>query len=132
MVGSDGPEEGQARCESIDVQSGTHTGTEVLQTVGQGVSQFNVCRCTGFLHVVTGDGDRIELGHVLGSIFEDIGNNLHGECWRVDVSVAHHEFLQDIVLDGTGHFFQLGALLQSGVNVEGHNRKNGTVHGHGH
>lgn len=65
VVGSDSPEEGEARSESIDVDTRRNTGTEVFETVRQGVGQLNIGRSTGFLHVITGDGDRIELRHLL-------------------------------------------------------------------
>ena len=42
-----------------------YTGTEVFETVGKGVSQFDVGSCTGFLHVVTRDRDTVELRHLL-------------------------------------------------------------------
>ena len=130
VVRSDGPEERETRCESIDVNTRSRSGTQIFQTVCQGVSQLDVCRSTRFLHVVAGDGDRVELRHFLGSIFKDVRDNLHRECRRVDIGITHHEFLQDIVLDSTSHFFQLGTLLQTCVDVECHNRKYGTVHSH--
>ena len=132
MVGTDGPEERQTWCKSIDVQSGTHTGTEIFQTVGQGISQLDICRSTSFLHVVTGDGNGVELRHLLRSIFKDVGNDLHGKCRRIDIGIAHHEFLQNIVLDGTGHFFKLGSLLQTGIDIKRHDGQHGTVHRHGY
>ena len=70
--------------------------------------------------MVTGDRDAVELRHLLRGIFKDIADNLHRERRGIDIGVTHHELLQDIVLNGTGHLFQLGTLLQSGIDVEGH------------
>ena len=81
--------------------------------------------------MVTGDGDRVELRHVLRGIFEDVGDDLHGELRRVDIGVAHHELLEDIVLDGTCHLLEFGTLLESGVDIEREDRQHGAVHGHG-
>ena len=81
--------------------------------------------------MVAGDGDTVELRHLLRGIFEDVGDNLHRECWRVDIGVTHHELLKNIVLDGTCHLFELSALLQTGIDVECQDRQYGTVHGHG-
>ena len=80
--------------------------------------------------MIAGDGDGVELRHLLRSIFENIGDDTHGEFRRVDIGVTHHEFFQDIVLDRTGHFFQLGALFQTGIDIECQYRKNTTIHGH--
>ena len=101
---------------------GRHRGKMCIrdrfQTVCQGVSQLDVCRSTRFLHVVAGVGDRVELRHFLGSILKDVRDNLHRECRGVDIGITHHEFLQDIGLDSTSHFVQLGTLLQTCVDVE--------------
>ena len=70
--------------------------------------------------------------HVLGGVGEDVADDSHGELGRIDVGVADHELLEDIVLDGTGHLLELGTLLLSRYDVEGQDRQNGTVHGHGH
>ena len=69
--------------------------------------------------------------HLLRGELEDVGDNLHGERRRIDIGVAHHELLQDIVLDGSCHLFQLGTLLQTGIDIESQHGQNGTVHGHG-
>ena len=132
MVHTDRPEEGQTRSESIDIDTCIHTGTKIFKTVAKRISHFDIGRRTCFLHVVTGDGDGVELRHLLRSVFEDIGNDTHGEFRRVDISVTHHEFFQDIVLDRTGHLFQLGALFQTGIDIECQYRKYGTVHCHGY
>ena len=79
MVHTDRPEEGQTRCKRIHIHAGVDTCAEVLHTVGKRVSQLDICRRTGFLHVVTGDGDGVEFRHVLRGIFEDVGDDLHGE-----------------------------------------------------
>ena len=65
VVHTDGPEEGKARGEGIDVDAGVDTRAEVVHAVGQRIGQLNVGGGTGFLHVVTGDGDAVELRHLL-------------------------------------------------------------------
>jgi hypothetical protein len=131
VVHADGPEEGEAGSEGVDVHTGVHTGTEVFQAVSQGVRQLNVGCGTGFLHVVARDGDGVELGHVFRGVLENVGDDLHRKIGRIDIGIPHHEFLEDIVLDGPGHFFQLGTLFQPGVDVKGQNGQDGAVHGHG-
>ena len=61
-----GPEEGEARGERIDIDAGRDAGADVLQPVGQGVGHLEIRRGPGFLHMVTGDGDGVELRHLLG------------------------------------------------------------------
>ena len=132
VIGTDSPEERQTRSKSIDIYACGNTGTKVFKTVGQRISQLNVCRSSRFLHVVTGDRDRVELRHLLRSIFENIGYDLHGECRRINISITHHEFFQDVILDSTCHFFQFSTLFQTGIDIECQNWKNSTIHSHGH
>ncbi len=131
-VHADSPEERQAGSERVDIHACVHAGAEIFQAVGQGVCQLDVACCAGFLHVVAGDGYRVELGHVLRGVLEDVGDDSHREFRRVDVGVAHHEFLEDVVLDGTGHFFEARALFEAGVDIEGEHGEHGAVHGHGY
>ena len=105
---------------------------QILKSVGKRIGQLDVAGSSGLLHVVTGDGYGVELGHVLRCVFEYIGDNTHRELRRIDIGVAHHELLEDIVLYRSGHFFELGTLFESGIDIESEYRKNGTVHGHRH
>ena len=77
MVHAHTPEEAQTRSKIVDAHTGIDTGTQILKTVGEGVCQLDISGGTRLLHVIAGDGDAVELGHVLGSILEDVGDNLH-------------------------------------------------------
>ena len=107
-------------------------GTEVFQAVGEGIGELDVAGGAGLLHVVAGNGDGVELRHILRGVLEYVGDDAHREFRRVDVGVAHHELLEDVVLDGTCHLFEFGALLKAGVDVEGEYGKHGAVHCHRH
>ena len=131
VVHTHGPEERQTRRELIDAHARVHTGAKVLQTVGQRVSKLDVVGGTGLLHVVAGDGDGVELRHVLGRELEDVGDDLHRVCRRVNVGVTHHELLEDVVLDGARQLVERGTLLLGGDDVERQDRQHGTVHRHG-
>ena len=72
---------------------------------------------TSFLDVVTGNGNGVEAWHILAGVLHDIANDFHRWCWWVDVSVAHHEFFENIVLDGTCELLRLNALFFGGHNV---------------
>ena len=77
VVHADGPEERQARCKRVHAHAGVYTGAQVLQTVGQRVSQLDIGRGARFLHMVTRNRDRVEFGHVLRRVFENVGDDLH-------------------------------------------------------
>jgi hypothetical protein len=51
---------------------------------------------------------------------------------RVDVGVADHELLEDVVLDGPRELFRLHPLLLGRGDVERQHRQHGAVHRHRH
>ena len=131
-VHADAEEEGQAAGEGIDVQAAWRSPSHVLHAVGQREGQFQRLRRAGFLHVVAGDRDRVELRHVLRRVADDVGDDAHRRLGRVDVGVADHELLEDVVLDGPGELVLRHALLLGGDDVAGQHRQHGAVHGHRH
>ena len=82
--------------------------------------------------MVTGNGNTVELRHVLGGIFENITNNTHGHGRRINVGITNHEFLQDIILDGALQNLTVYALFDACTDEEGQDGENRTVHGHGY
>ncbi len=129
-VHADRPEEAQPRGERVDVEPGGQAGADVLDAVGQRVRQLEVGRRSGLLHVVAGDRDRVEARHVRRGVAEDVGDDPHARQRRVDVGVADHELLEDVVLDGPGEVLGLHALLLGRHDVERHDRQHGAVHRH--
>ena len=125
------PEEREAGREGVDVDACGDAGAEVFPAVGEGVGHFEVGGGTGFLHVVAGDRDRVELRHVLRGELEDVGDDLHRGCGRIDVGVPHHVFLEDVVLDRAGELVESGSLFEGGDDVEREHGKHRAVHGHG-
>jgi hypothetical protein len=89
-------------------------------------------RRPGFLHVVAGDRDRVELRHALGREPEDVRDDPHRGFWRIDVGVADHELLEDVVLDGSGEVLLRDALFLGRDNVERQDRQHRAVHRHRH
>ena len=59
------------------------------------------------LHMVAGDRNRVELRHVLRGVFEDVGDDLHREFRRINIGIAHHELLEDVVLDRTRQLIEV-------------------------
>ena len=51
---------------------------------------------------------------------------------RIDIGVAHHEFFQDVVLNGSAQLLRRHALLFGRDNVERHDRQHRAIHGHRH
>ena len=129
-VHADGPEEAQPRREVVDVEPRCDAGAEVLHAVGQRVGELEVGGRPGLLHVVAGDRDRVEPRHVLGGVAEDVADDPHARARRVDVGVADHELLEDVVLDGPRQLLGLDALLLGRGDVERHHRQHRAVHGH--
>ena len=89
VVHARAPEERQTRRKSVDVEACLDTGAEVIPTIGQGVGHLDVGGGTCFLHVVTRNGDAVELRHVLRGELEDVGDDAHRELRRIDIGVTH-------------------------------------------
>lgn len=126
------PEEGQALCKGIYRQAGFFAAPDIFHAIGQCITQFQVAGSAAFLDMVTGNGNTVELRHVLGGIFENITNNTHGHGRRVNVGITNHEFLQDIILDGALQNLTVYALFDACTDEEGQDGENRTVHGHGY
>ena len=69
---------------------------------------------------------------MLGRVGNDVANDAHRRLGRVDVGVADHELLEDVVLDGPGQLVLRNALFFGCNDVAGQNRQHSAVHGHGH
>ena len=131
-VHADRPEEGEPGRERVDVEAGADARAHVLDAVGQRVGELEVGRRAGLLHVIAGDGDRVELRHPRRGVGEDVGDDAHRRLGRVDVGVAHHELFEDVVLDGAGELLRRHALLLAGDDEQGQHGQHGAVHGHRH
>ena len=125
------PEKRQPRRKRVDVDPRFETGADVLEAVGQSVGHFQIGRRSRLLHVVAGDGNGIELGHVPGGESEDVGDDAHRGSRGIDVGVAHHVFLENVVLNGAGELLDFDALLLGGHDIKRQDRQNGPVHRHG-
>ena len=129
-VHADGPEKTQARREIVHRQTFVQGGFHILLAVGQGQGQFQRLVGTGLLHVVTRNGDRVELRHVGRRVRNDVPDDAHAGLGRVDVGVAHHELFEDVVLDGAAELVLAHALLFGGHHITGQHRQHRAVHGH--
>ena len=125
------PEKRQARGEFINIEPGFHACTGIFHPVGQGIGQFKVGGGPGFLHVIAGNGNRIEFRHVLRGKGKNVGNDPHRGFGRIDIGVAHHKFFKNVVLDGAGKLGVFNPLFLGGSNIQRHHRQHRAVHGHG-
>ena len=89
----------------------------VLETVGERERELLHRGRARLLHVVAGDRDRVELRHVLRRVLDDVGDDPHARLGRIDVGVADHELLEDVVLDRPAELVLGDALLLRGDDV---------------
>ena len=131
-VHADAEEEAQPRSEVVHVESGAHGRADVLQAVGQRIAQFLNRRGARFQHVVAGNRYGIEARHVAGAEGDDVAHDPHGGVRRIDVGIADHELLENVVLHGARQVLETRPLLFRRHDVHGHDRQDRPVHGHGH
>ena len=73
-----------------------------------------------------------EARHFGRRIGNDVGDDPHRGFGRVDVGVADHELLENVVLNGPRELGARSPLLLAGDDEGGEHRNDGTVHGHRH
>ena len=118
MIHADAPEKRQTRCKRINIQTGFYAGAQVLQTVGECVSQFNICRSAGFLNMITGNRNGIKFRHFFCRISKNIRDDTHRRCRRINIRIAHHKFFQNIILNRTRQLFRRNALFFRSDNIK--------------
>ena len=125
------PEERQTRREFINRKTRRLTGARIFDAIGQRIGELKISRRTGFLHVIAGNRDRVEFRHVLRGKGKDVRNDAHRWFRRIDIGVAHHEFFQNVILNGARKLFVLHTLFFGSGNIKRHHRQNRAIHGHG-
>ena len=131
-VHADGEKERQPGGETVHIHAACDGGADIFAAVGDGKGQFLHQIGPGLLHVIATDADRIEFWHFTGSIFNNVGHDPHRWFGGVDIGVADHEFLEDIVLDGARQGGAWHALLLSRDNETGQHRDDRAIHRHRH
>ena len=129
-VHADAPEEGQARREGIDVEASFHRALGVFLAVGDGEGQFLHRSRPRLVHMIARDRNAVEFRHVGRSICDDVRDDPHARFGRIDIGVADHELLEDVVLDGPRQLLLCHALTLARDDVERHDRDDRAVHGH--
>ncbi len=67
---------------------------------------------------------------MLGRISDDVRDDPHRWCRRIDIGVPHHELFENVILDRACKFVLRDALLFCGDYIEGQTRNNRPVHRH--
>ena len=129
-VHADCPEKGQPSGKLIHIQTGGYGRFHILLAVGQGEGQLQRLVGAGLLHVVARDRNRVEPWHVARGVGNDVANNAHRGCWRINIGVAHHELFEDVVLDRARELRLAHALLFGRHHIASQHRQHGAVHGH--
>ena len=132
QVHSNAPEEAQPRRKLIHIKPRLDPSPHIGQTIGDGIGQLLFGGGPSLLHVVSRNADGIELGHVLRGVSEDVADDAHARRRRINKGVAHHELLQNVILNGARKLLRRNPLFLGGCDVKGHDGQDGPIHGHGH
>ena len=131
-IHADVEKERQPRCKGVDVQPARDGGAHILDPVGERIGELLHAGRAGLLHVVAGNRDRVEARHAPGRVGDDVGHDPHGRLGRVDIGVADHELLENVVLYRARERLLRDALLLRRDDVARHDGEHGAVHGHRH
>ena len=82
------------------------------------------------MHVIARNRDAVEFGHMCAGVRNNIRHNPHRWFWRIDIGVADHELLEDIILDCAVELGLANALLFASNNEERKDRDHCAVHRH--
>lgn len=77
------------------------------------------------------EGGRTLCSAYLGCVCKDVCNGVHGGLRGENVGVAHHELLQDVILNGPRQLVFRHALLLPSHNEHGQHGDHCTIHRHG-
>mmetsp|Transcript_26611 Transcript_26611/g.94952 ORF Transcript_26611/g.94952 Transcript_26611/m.94952 type:complete len:774 (+) Transcript_26611:108-2429(+) len=127
-----GEEEGHAPCDGVDVEARVGGGAQILEAVRQSERHLQRRVGAGLVHVVARDGDGVELRHVVRREAHNVGDDSHARRGRVDVRVADHKLLQNVVLHRPPELRHASALLLGGDDEHGQRGQHGAVDGHAH
>ena len=129
-VHADAEEEAEAARESVDIQPCGHGAGGIFLAVGDGEGELLHGRRPGLVHVVAADRNAVEFRHVGRGVCNDVRDDPHRRLGRVDVGVADHELLENVVLDGPVELLLAHALTFRRDDEEGQHRDHRAVHRH--
>ena len=130
-IHTNGKEKRQTPGKGIHIHPPRNRRAHIFAPICNGIGQFLHQIRTGLLHVITADRNGVELRHITGGKFDNIGHNTHGGLRWVNISIAHHEFFENVILDCAREGRAADALLFTGHDEGGQNRDHRAVHRHG-
>ena len=86
------------------------TGTDVLETVGEGKGDLLDGTRSGFLHVVSANAEWVEHRHLACAVGNNVADNPKRRSGWIDERIPTDEFLENVVLEGSSQSIQLGSL----------------------
>ena len=128
----DAKEKREARREAINIEAGGEPGAHIFETVGERIGEFEIGGSARFLHMIAGNRDRVELRHILRGETQNIGNDAERRGGRIDVGVAHHEFLENVVLDRARKARERHVLRFGRHDIKREHRQHRAAHRHRH
>ena len=131
-IHADRKEERQPPCELVHIHACRDGRAHIFAPVGQGIGQFLHQVRARLLHVIAGNRDRVELGHLVRGILDDVRNDPHRGFGRIDIGVADHELLEDVVLDRARQHRAVVSLLLARDDEIGQDRNDRAIHRHRH
>ena len=123
-------EEGEARCELIDFESGGERGFDVGDGVTERERHLLHGGRTGFADVIAADRNGVPVGDFAGAVGKGVGHEPQRRRGRINVRAARDVFLQDVVLNRALKLGGRDVLLLRHGNVETQQRRGGRVDGH--
>ena len=129
-IHTDRKKERQPPREFINIHTRLNGRAHIFAPIGQGIGQLLHQVGAGLLHVIARDRDRVEFRHLVRGIFDDIGNDPHRGFGRVNIGVTHHEFFQNVILNGARQQRFIVALFFAHHDEIGQNRDHRAIHGH--
>ena len=80
--------------------------------------------------MVAGNRNAVEQRHLERGELDDVGHDSHTGRGRIDVGIANHELLENVVLHRPGKFGSRHALLLARYDESSQNGQHRPVHGH--
>src|SRR5947207_13302066 len=97
-------EEGETRCELIDLQTASERCLDVCQPIGDSKCQFLYSRCPGLTDVIATDTDRVPAWHITCTELDRIYDQTHRRFWRKEKLFLCNIFLENIILQRATQF----------------------------
>ena len=93
------PEEAEAWRKVIDLETSGNCRLNIFLPIGEGIGQLKRRVGTRLLHVIARNGDGVEFRQMRGAMSDDVPDNPHARSRRIDIGVADHKLLQNVILN---------------------------------